>query len=149
LPDDSRVLNIGASQPEANQLLIVTSDNRVILTDRSRSPLGSITSTRFELDRNNNFSRTEILTNYPENRFDLPPLPAQQIPSEATNIPGAPIPEEIYNRFRFNIEHVSDESLVNIFDIFTRLGEYISLFINKTKKKKKNKNKIKRKLIKR
>lgn len=70
-------------------MIIATPDNRLIITDRTRSPLGSITSTRFELDRNNNFSRTEILTNYPENRFDLPSLPAQQIPTEAGNIPGA------------------------------------------------------------
>ena len=61
-------------------MLIVTPDNRVILTDRSRSPLVSLTSTRFELDRNNNLSRTENLTNYPENRFDIPTLPAQAIP---------------------------------------------------------------------
>jgi len=114
IPDGSRILNT-----DPDQLIIVTPDNRLIITDRSSSPLGSFTSTRFELDRNNNFSRTEILTNYPENRFDLPPLPAQQIPSEASNIPAPLVPEEIYNRFRFNIEHVSDNTLADIFDIFS------------------------------
>jgi hypothetical protein len=70
-------------------LLIATPDNRIFLTDRSTSPLGSITNTRYELDRNNNFSRTEIFTTYPENRFNS------------------------------NIEQDNDDSLANIFDIFS------------------------------
>ena len=117
-----------------DQYLIITSDNRKFLTDRSSSPLGSIT-TRFELDRVNNLSRTEILTNYPENRFDLTPqssnipthAPDNAIPSTASdnlregghdlrNITRLSIPENIYNKFRFNIEHISDEALAKIID---------------------------------
>jgi hypothetical protein len=82
IPEDSRYLETGP-----NQLLIVTPDNRIFVTDRSTSPLGSTTNIRFELDRNNNLSRTEILTNYPENRFNTDP--------------------------------VNDETLANIFDIFS------------------------------
>jgi hypothetical protein len=121
IPEDSRFLELGR-----DQLLVVTPDNRLFLTDRSTSPLGSITYTRYELDRNNNFSRTEIFTTYPDNRFDLHNIPAQATTSETSNInvssrasAPSPLREEVYNRFRFNIEQDSGDSLANIFDIFS------------------------------
>jgi len=62
IPLDSRIL-----ESDGNSLTFKTPDNKLFILERSTSPQGSVNHFKYELDRPNNYSKTEILTIYPKN----------------------------------------------------------------------------------
>ena len=65
IPEDSIIL-----ENNNNHLTFKTPDNKLFLLERSTSPSGSVTHFKYELDKNNNYSKTEILTIQSDRRLE-------------------------------------------------------------------------------